>query len=123
MKFCQCLSVMAFFLLATGSPLAATEPFPGEFLNGLQGAIDEGELTVEEALLCKFQYLFAPEYLPLEWRLSGSNPLKCGSFLVREFQEMRSGLPADVAAEISSYLEPLPAQAMVPSASGRFQFS
>jgi FlgD Ig-like domain len=117
------LIAAAFLFLVTGPVRAGSAPHPDEFLSRLQSAVEGGELSADEALLCRFQYLFDPGQLPQEWRIAEPAPLKCGSSLVREFQEMSGDLHDDLAAKISDYLEPLQTQAAVTSASGRFQLT
>ncbi|MBU8870049.1 MAG: T9SS type A sorting domain-containing protein [Gemmatimonadales bacterium] len=92
-----------------------------EFLSRIHKAAKSGDLTAEEALLCKFQYLFSSIKLPAEFKVHDPTPLKCGTPLLREFQEMGKGLSAESIAEVSLYLEAPSFQSVVFSPKGRFQ--
>lgn len=123
MKYWYRLLAIAFAFPVAVAAWAGSAPDRDDFLGRVQGAIDEGDLTVEEALLCKIQYLFDPAALSAQWQLDDPAPLKCGSAVVWEFQQSAGELEADLAAKIAGYLQPTAAQAVVSSPSGRFQLS
>ena len=116
--------LLVVFVLGVDRPVAAgTDSGGAEFLFRLQGAVDSGDLTVEDALLHKFHYVFAPESLPVAYQVANTTPWKCATPLVQEFLAAQTELNVAATDEISTLLEPMTAQSVVLSSQGRFLFS
>ena len=74
------------------------------FVKRLDQAVAGGELTVEEGLLYEFYYGFDQASLPPSWRPTSFAPLKCGTDLMRRFEELRPTLSAETVKTFESQL-------------------
>ena len=73
-------------------------------LDRIQTQLDNGEITQEEGLLLKFQYVFYQQRLPAEFRPAEVTPLKCGTAFIVEFMATRGGLSSATVEAIEGYL-------------------
>jgi hypothetical protein len=84
---------------------------------------DSGLLSPEQAMLLRFQFIFAPGDLPAGYRVQRFSPLKCGTDLVRHFQEVKEELDDETRRMIESFLD-LPASRFTYlSPEGHFQLN
>jgi len=91
-------------LLITGQAVADEQDGGQWFLARVAEAIASGEITQEEGLLLKFQYVFDQQRLPAEFRPAQFTPLKCGTPFVVEFAASRGGLSSATVEVIEGYL-------------------
>ena len=82
-----------------GSPTDARQ-----FLDRIRADEAAGRLTFSEALLYRFQYIFAPGELPASYRVAEFSPLKCGTDLVRRYHQLKSRLDPETSRLIADYL-------------------
>jgi hypothetical protein len=124
MKFRLMIGTLVAALLCAGAAPAAIDSGQ-EFLQIVQQRVDRGELSVEDALLLKFQYAFDRDKLPQDLQPQGKAPLKCGTSLVREYLDLRDRLASDVIATIETYLAPPAGEARLShfSPSGLFRIN
>jgi hypothetical protein len=74
------------------------------FVKRLDQAVASGELSVEEGLLYEFNYAFDPDALPQTWRPESFAPLKCGTDMMRRFEELRPTLSAETVKTFESQI-------------------
>lgn len=124
MKFRFLLVALAALLLVVGVASAKVES-AAEFLQIVQERVDHGELSTEDALLLKFHYAFDRDRLPDDLQPTSLAPLKCGTSLIIEFEQMRDDLRGDVVQAIEGYLAPRndPGLATYISPSGLFRIT
>ncbi|GJM44856.1 MAG: hypothetical protein DHS20C21_16980 [Gemmatimonadota bacterium] len=79
----------------------AAEPEFRVYLDQLQ---ESGEFGYEQALLLRFQRVFAPERLPARHRSGGAWPAKSATLLIHEFDSVRSGISPEIFHEIDGML-------------------
>jgi hypothetical protein len=91
-------------LLITGQAVADEQDGGQWFLTRVAEAMASGEITQEEGLLLKFQYVFDQQRLPAEFRPAQFTPLKCGTPFVVEFAASRGGLSSATVEAIEGYL-------------------
>ncbi len=124
MKFRFLLGTLAAMLLVVGVASAKVESSQ-EFLQILQDRVERGELTAEDALLLKFHYAFDRDRLPEDLQPVGVAPLKCGTTLIIELEQLRGGMSRGAIETIEAYLAPRndPALATYISPSGIFRIT
>jgi len=96
----------AALLLATVAvPVRAEAPATElAFRRYVESLVAGGKLDWDEALLARFQRVFAPDELPPELRTPAVAPVKSATGLVMEYRSIREGLPPTIAALIEEYL-------------------
>jgi hypothetical protein len=124
MKFRFMLGTLAAMLLVVGVASAKVESAE-EFLQIVQERVESGVLTAEDALLLKFHYAFDRDQLPEELQPEGVAPMKCGTVLIMELEQMRGSLRSDALETIEAYIAPRndPALATYISPSGIFRIT
>jgi hypothetical protein len=93
------------------------------FLEQVDRLEQEGELSLEEALLLRFQYVFAPSELPDEYKTPVFSPTRCATDLVRSYQSQRERLSLDLRNRLDGYLQMRPTRASHLSSNGNFQLN
>lgn len=115
-----CAALLA--LVPTNGP-AGVDPAPGELPAAVEQAWRTGEISADEALVCGFRYVLAPETLPQELRTADPAPLKCASPLVQDYLERGDELAATLKAEIGGFLLSREMQASITSPQGLFRLA
>ena len=80
------------------------------FIDRLEIAVADGQLDQEQALLYAFFYGFDHDALPEAWRPESFPPLKCGTALMQNYEELRPTLSSETIKRIDGYLTPLPSE-------------
>jgi hypothetical protein len=75
-----------------------------DFVDIVRGAVVEGRLTEEEALVQVFRYAFAPAAVRADLLPAEPKPLKCLTPYVLDFERMRETMDGTAASEIAGYL-------------------
>jgi len=94
-----------------------------EFLSLINGDRASGLITVEEAILYRFQYGFSPADLPVRYRVASFSPLRCATALIEEYYRERPRLSKETVDRIDSWLLPGTGKLQYISPSGRFSFT
>ena len=102
MRFSRILAIIA--VLSLSFPLSLLAGEGNDFLSGLEGAIEEGRIDREEALLNLFRYAFEPEAVRADLAVEGGHPIKCLTPSIIRFEESRDRFSLVAAAEIDGYL-------------------
>ena len=90
-------------LVAIIASPAVTGASESEFRDQLDSRLERGSLTADEALLHRYQRVFAPGDLPAELRTAAAEPVKSATGLEREYRDRRGSLALDVARLIEGY--------------------
>jgi len=98
--------IIMMLAVVTAVPAIAATPGGAAFLDALDQAVAAGELDVETALQHKFAYVFDQDALPPAWRPDSFPPLKCGTAIIREFEDLRPTLSSAVVKRLERYLAP-----------------
>jgi hypothetical protein len=96
--------MLACALLVSGQAVAEEQNGGQWFLSRVDAAVADGEITPEEGLLLKFQYVFDQERLPEEFRPQVVTPLKCATGFIAEFNAVRDELSRATVEAIDAYL-------------------
>ena len=130
-KFCLVITFM--FTVSTQLatvPLSCSAKTPvnpkaggQEFLSRVDADEKLGLLPPDLALLYRFQYIFAPDDLPDDYRMAGFSPLKCGTDLVRQYHQMKERLDPAISRLIEAYLDRPEARLSYISPEGNFQLT
>jgi hypothetical protein len=99
-------------VLAPSPPPAGAAAPPEEplFREHLAALVDSGDLAFDDALLVRFQRVFAPDALPDALR-GPAWPARSATMLIHEYRRIRSGLSPAVTAVVDGYLAPPAASA------------
>lgn len=112
---------------ARSCPAAERTGPPGDgraFLGKVEADQKSGLLSLDQAVLYQFLYLFEPDELPADYQVAGFSPLKCGTDLVRQYYGVKDRLDPAVSGRIAGYLATAPAGRGVHlSSEGNFQLS
>jgi len=86
---------------------AAAEPANSgqEVFDRIEADYASGKLTVDQAILYKFYYGFDKSQLPAEYRLDTFSPMKNGTEVVAEYQELKDQLSPRTVEIIEGYLQ------------------
>lgn len=91
-------------LLAATAAHAVVPDSEREFRAHLRTLQESGALGYEEALLLRFQRVFAPEDIPAALRSASPDPAKSVTLLLHEYTTIRDGLAPDVVGAIDDLL-------------------
>ena len=83
----------------TGLLMAATPDFIGQ----IETAVNQGDITQEEAILVKFYYGFDQDKLPVQFKPESFHPLKNGTEIIWEYEALRSSLSPGTVEIIDDY--------------------
>jgi hypothetical protein len=89
---------------ASKSARAAAPPEEPLFREYLAGLVEAGTLDFDEAMLARFQRVFAPDDLPSPLRGPGAWPTRSATMLIDEYRRLRDGLPPAVTSVVDGYL-------------------
>lgn len=94
------------------------------FLDKLDAELEAGELSLDDALLYKFYYVFDSQRLPESHRPEAFPPLKCATPLIREFEKAAPQLlPATITIIEDLLAPPSESRSVLISPSARFRLS
>jgi hypothetical protein len=97
---------LAFLAAAPGAPSARAAAPPEEplFREHLARLVEAGALDFDEAMLARFQRVFAPHDLPGPLRGPGAWPTRSATMLIHEYRRIRDGLSPAVTSVVDGYL-------------------
>ena len=120
--FFPCLLLLAVSVLG-GHGFGAP---PGQGMTFAQriGALEEaGDLGRDEALLLRFQFVFAPDQLPEEFKTGQFVPTRCATDLVRSFRAQEERLSPALREQLEGYIEQTLTRSQYLSSGGHFQLN
>jgi hypothetical protein len=94
----------AVLLTPVGNARASAPADGPGFRRHLDRLVDEGDLNYEQALVHRFQRVFAPDDLPSPLESEGAWPAKSATLLVHEFDRTRGHLTVAAIRTIEGYL-------------------
>ncbi len=100
------LTLVCLTMLSAAAFAGAGHDHGNPFLQRLDAAVADGELTAEQSLLYRLQYVFDADALPEAWRPVDVAPLKCVTEMIHEYTELRPSLGVETVKTIDAYLAP-----------------
>lgn len=100
-------SLALFCALAAVLPADAGAGAPAQdsrFRDHVAGLVETGSLDFEQALLIRFQRIFAPAELPIEFASDGAWPERSATLLIHDYRHLRDGLSSATTQAIDAYL-------------------
>ena len=117
------LGTMSLAVPCGGGAVAGTTHHADPFQERVAVLEETGVLELEEALLLRFQHVFAPEELPEEFSAAEFKPSRCATDLVRSYRSQKHRLSSSLVQRLDGYLALRSSRASHVSPNGNFQLN